>query len=605
MRLLRTLLFPLRFLISLITYPLRLRARRRLLKAHGWTELWLEGEVLEIRPIERWAQDMLRRALRRREGPRVVLSRMRRFVAAFERDPHAKGVLARIGPLGGGWASADELRKLLLKIQRSGRQVLVFLDPGAGNKEMLVASAATRILMPPSGGLGATGTAAHGLFLAEPLAKAGVKVEVASVGRFKSAPEQFSRTERSASDREQTEALVTALDEALVSGLAEGERFDEASARRLLEASPLVGTHAHEQGFVQGLTYEEDLAEDVMTLAGLEEAPTLVGAGSYVDGQTVRSPFARKSKRVGIVEVHGGIVDQAPGLNPGKERMAVRKAVVDDLRAALADKSIGAVVLHVNSRGGSVTASEAIWAAVRRVDKDKPVIACFGDVAASGGYYVACGARSIIASPLTVTGSIGVFGMLPTWPELATRFGVGHDVIKNYPNAALIDPWAGLDERAKAHVQREVEGMYEDFVKKVSDARRLPVDDVKAAAQGRVWIGTAAREHHLLDGLGGVPEAVERAKSEAGGRFEAEPVLVRSLKSRPRPAPYEAEGGKSSVIGQASLHGLEHALEAPRPGVIAELLAAHPSGPLMSELVALTLTNRSMSRAVAWHPLAV
>jgi len=278
--------------------------------------------------------------------------------------------------------------------------------------------------------------------------------------------------------------------------------------------------------------------------------------------------------------------------------------VVDDLRAALADKSVGAVVLHVNSRGGSVTASEAIWAAVRRVDKDKPVIACFGDVAASGGYYVACGARNIVAAPLTVTGSIGVFGMLPTWPELAARFGVGHDVIKNFDNAALYDPWGGLDARALAHVQREVEGMYEDFVGKVSDARRLPVETVKAVAEGRVWMGTAAREHHLVDGLGGITEAIDRAKSEAGGRFEADPVLVHSLRSRPRPAPFEAKTEKASLQGHAGLSGPDLGVSRPRPGLLSELLAAHPSGALMGELAALVLTNRSMARAVAWRPLA-
>jgi len=602
-RLLRILLFPFKFLLSLITYPLRLRGRRRLLKEHGWAELWIEGEIIELRPIEKWAQDMLRKILKRKDGPRVVLSRLRGFTKAFIKDRHAKGVLVRIGPLGGGWASADEVRQLLLQIQRAGREVLVFIDPGAGNREMLVASAGTRILMPPSGGLAATGTAAPGLYLKDTLQKMGIKMEVASMGRFKSAPEQFTRSDRSEFDRIQTEALVKALDDAMVQGLTEGGRFDEEGAQALLTACPVVGTHALEKGFVQGLTHEEDLIEDVMTTAGLEEAPTLVGAGSYFEAQQVRAPWARKKKRVGIVEVHGAIVDQAPGFGGG-ERMAVRSAVVDDLRAALADKSIGAVILHVNSRGGSVTVSDAIWAAVRRLDKDKPVIACFGDVSASGGYYVACGARAIIASPLTITGSIGVYSMLPTWPDLGKKVGAGHDVIKNFINAGLYDPWSGLDERARTHAQGEVAAMYDEFLGKVSDARRITKEAVHEVAEGRVWMGSAAFEHQLLDGLGGLQEALQRAKDEAGGKFEADPVLVRAMRSRSRPAPFDSSKKGISTVGWAGLDRPQGAPLTTGPGLIAELISQHPQAGVLKELLALGMTVQPPLRAVAWQPLA-
>lgn len=604
MRILRALLFPLRFILSVILYPFRLRSRGRMLKEHGWAELWLEGDVIELRPIEKWAQDVLRKLLKQRDGPRVVLSRLRAFTEAFVKDPHAKGVLVRIGPLGGGWASTDEIRQQLLRIQRAGREVLVFIDPSAGNREMLVASAGTRILMPPSGGLSATGIAASGLYLKDTLDKLGLKMEVASMGRFKSAPEQFTRADRSEFDRIQTEAIVDALDDAMLTGLSEGTRFDKDSAEALLRACPVVGTHALERGFVQGLTHEEDLVEDVMATGGFEEAPTLLGAGDYVDAQTVRAPWRRNKKRVGVVEVHGAIVDQAPGFSGGGERMAVRQAVVDDLRAALADKTVGAVVLHVNSRGGSVTASDAIWAAVRRVDKDKPVIACFGDISASGGYYVACGARSIVASPLTITGSIGVYAMLPTWPELGKRIGAGHDVIKNFPNANLYNPWAGLDDDARAHAQGEVAAMYDEFLGKVAQARGLAKEAVQEIAEGRVWMGRAAREHQLLDGLGGMQEALQRAKDEAGGRFEAEPSLIRSHRSRPRPAPFESNPkSRHCMTGSAALDGLRAYGLRPPPSLWSELIDQHPQAELLRELFILSMTMQGTLRATAWQPL--
>jgi protease-4 len=602
-RILRALLSPLTFLLRVLAYPLRLRARRRLLKGDGWAELWVEGEVMELRPVERWAQDVLRRILRRSEGPRVVLSRLRRFTDAFIADPHARGVLVRLGPLGGGWAAADEIRRQLLRVQRAGRQVVVFMDPGAGNREVLVASAATRLCMPPSAGLAATGTAAPGLFLKDTLAKLGVTMEVAAAGRFKSAPDQFVRADRSAFDREQTEAIVRALDHALVDGLIEGGRFDADSAQALLTASPVVGTSAKAQGFVQSLVREEELGDEIQAVGELEGAPKLLGAGTYVDAHALRSPFARRRRRVGIVEVHGGIVDQAPGFGGGGERMAVRRAVVDDVRAALADKSIGAVVLHVNSRGGSVTASDGIFAAVRRLNLEKPVIACFGDVAASGGYYVACGARAIVASPLTITGSIGVFAMIPTWPELGRRLAVGHDVIRQYANAGLYDPWSGLDDRARAHARQEVEAMYQDFIGLVAEARGRSKDEIHAVAEGRVWMGADAKAQGLVDGLGGVEEAVARAKEEAGGAFEAEPVLVRALRPRPRPDPYKPDAksqvglrGFAGLGGDAGVPPQEHL-----PALL-RLVAQGEGGAVLLELAALALTSPGPLRAAAYLP---
>jgi protease-4 len=603
-RLLRALLFPFRFVLSLILYPFRRRAQRRILKQDGWTELWIQGEVLQIRPIERWAQDMLRKLLRQQEGPKVVMSRLRRFTEAFIKDPFAKGVLVRIGPIGGGWASSDEIRQLLLRIRSAGREVLVFIDPGAGNREMLIASAGSRVLMPASGGLGVTGTASQGLFLKDTLARLGVTMEVAAMGRFKSAPEQFTRTERSEFDQLQTEALVNALDEGLISGLVEGGRFDKESAQAMLTACPVVGTHALEKGFVQGLTHEEDLVEDVMTIAGLNKAPDLVGAGGYLDAQALRSPFKRKKKRIGIVEVHGAIVDEAAGFSPGGDRMAVKKAVVDDLRAALADDKIGAVVLHVDSRGGSVTASDAIWAAVRRVDKSKPVIACFGDISASGGYYVACGARAIIASPLTITGSIGVYSMMPTWPELAAKIGAKTDVIKNFVNAGLYNPWAGLDERTRTHAQGEVAAMYDDFLQKVADARRMTKEAVHEVAEGRVWIGSAAYKEQLLDGLGGLPEAIQRAKDEAGGKFEDEAVLVRALRSYSRPDPFGSDDSKKAAQGPG-LGGLIADVRRAVPdeaSIIRSLIGQHPQAKVLTELLTLSMTAHQPLRAVAWQP---
>jgi signal peptide peptidase SppA len=295
----------------------------------------------------------------------------------------------------------------------------------------------------------------------------------------------------------------------------------------------------------------------------------------------------RKKKAVGVVEVHGAIVEQATMYGSYLDRLAVQKSVVSDLRAALEEPRIGAVVLHVDSRGGSVTASDAIYSAVQRLNREKPVIACFGDVSASGGYYVACGARAIVCSPLTLTGSIGVFAMYPTWPELGRRYGVGHDVIKNHAHAALYDPWTDMPAEAREHAEREVEAMYETFLALVAGARGRTRDQIHEVAQGRVWSGSAAHAAGLIDGLGGMPEAIERAKEGAPDlSFAEDPVIVRARGTLDRPdAPKK---------------------EDPLPSSLAPLLLARTTeGTLLRELIALLLTTSRGIPAVAWSPVSV
>lgn len=546
MRLLRLIFAPLTLLLRLLLRPLRLRRRARLLHPHGWIELHLEGEVLEHRPVEPRGQRWVRRLLRREAPRRVVLARLRKLVDELLTDPHLKGVLIQIGPLQGGWASAESIRKELLRLKEKKVPLLVHLKSHAGNRELLVAAAGTELWMTPPGAWAAIGSAAQGLYLKDLLERFGVTIEVAHRGRFKSAPDRFTRNDRSEPDREQTQALIDALDEALLTALAEHYGTDRSDAEAKVDRAPLVGSHALTEGHVRALVRDEDLTEKVATFAQIttdKKHPFRpVGAGGYLDRRRLPPLWARRQKHLGIVEVHGAIVDQAPaGPLGGGGRSAIEGVVVADLRAALADPSIGAVILHVDSRGGSVTASDGIYAAVKRLAAEKVVIACFGDVAASGGYYVACGAKEIVASPLTVTGSIGVFGMIPTWPLVAERYAVHHDVLKNRRHAAIYDPWRGFDDEARALADREVGAMYEDFLALVGAARKMTRDQVDAVAQGRVWTGRAAQQVGLVDGLGGMPEAIERAKKAYGKPLAEDVVLIKARGPVPRPGPRPAE----------------------------------------------------------------
>ena len=582
LRLLKRLFLPVTIIVATISWLIQRRAARRMLKEHGWAEVWLEGEIVEIRPQEDFRSTIARRILRRRESPRVVLFRLRAFAEEIVSDPYAKGIVVRLGPLSGGWSGADAIREALVRIRDAGREVIVFIPRHAQNREWLVATAGTEVWMTPSGGLAAAGSAATGLFLKRPLEKLGVRIEVASRGRFKSAPERVTREERSDSDREQTQAVVDALDEVLLSATAESRSISKKEAEGLIDGAPYVGEHAHRLGHIDRIVRDEDLLEELQLHANLEKAPRLVGAARYLSARRVPKPWPKRKKRVGVVEVRGTILDERPPFsNPGGS-MAVEKDVVRDLRAAREDKAIDAVVLYIDSPGGSVTASDTIWAAIKRVNREKPVVACMSDVAASGGYYVACAAQAMVASPLTITGSIGVYAMLPTWPDLAQRIGVGRDALRNRLHANLYDPWRGLDEEARSHADEEVGCVYEQFLRVVSEARELSRDDTHELAQGRVWTGRDAHERGLVDGVGGMPEALMRAKELAGGRFEDDPVVIHARRDHPRPLPFvpEAAGLPPSLSG---------------------LMSAAPRA--ISETAMLWLTTQGPMRLVAYVPL--
>ncbi len=539
-RLLRLLTVPVVVLWALIIRPLQIRARKRILKKGGWAELHLDGQVMEMRPVEKFAQQLVKRAMQREDPPRVVLSRLRRFSAEIASDEFARGVLVRIDSLSCGLASAAAVRKELMNIRDAQKEVVVHLARNAGNLEMFVASAGTKIYATPVGALASVGMSSVGLFMAETLERIGVRIQVASRGRFKSAPDRFTRTERSDADREQTRALIDEVDQELAVAIADGRRIPEPDAIAMIDSLPMIGTQALEKGYIDGVARDEDLAGVVQTIEDAEEPARFVGAGSYVDARTIPPLFPSRKKRIGVVQIHGAIVDKAPPYQQVSDKAAVEKVVVDDVRTALEDKTIGAVILHVDSRGGSVTASDAMYAAIKRLDKEKPVIAYFGDVSASGGYYVGCGARAIVCDPLTITGSIGVFAMIPTLQKLTEKIDLKHDVIENRKHASLYNAYRDLSPESREATDAEVEAMYERFLAIVGEARDMTRDEVHEVAQGRVWTGRAARKHRLVDGLGGMEEALSRAKEACPEKLDPRPILVTAKGSRPRPQPFVA-----------------------------------------------------------------
>ena len=414
-----------------LLWPLRQFLRRNILKSSGWVELRLAGDLLEIPPKLSFQELLTKQMLGKADQPKVVLTELRTLVDELIEDKHAQGILIRLGTINGGWAMANAVRLQLMRCRQAQKKVVIHIERTAGNIEMLIASAADHLLAPPNAWLMAGGASLGGLFFKDLFSRLGIKIEVASVGKYKSAPDALTRSSRSEADLEQTKAIVDALDQTLSEALTAGRKLDPDNLKSILDKGLMVGRTAAEVGLIDAVAHNEDLREELKKFEQIDRKSAPVESQRYI--KTRQGPsrlFPRKQARVGVVRIHGAIVDEAPSQGAGSiQDLAVEKQVVADLRSALNNPKIASVVVLIESRGGSVTASDAIWAAIKRLDVEKPVVACFSNVAASGGYYVACGARNIVCSPQTLTGSIGVFSIIPTWPELVQRLsiGQGHD----------------------------------------------------------------------------------------------------------------------------------------------------------------------------------
>jgi protease-4 len=526
--LLRLLLAPLVLLVRLLLMPLRALRRGRAAPAGALVELRLRGRVLETPARKRgwWPPRLVLRRLGGRATHEVRLPLLRKVLDESLADPRVAGVLVRIEDLAGGWASMQALREELARVPKGGKKLVAFLPEGGGNAEIFVAMAAGQIVAPKSVDLGLTGPKAEAHYFKRALEKAGIDVELHARKEFKSAGDRLAREGRSDADRLQTEALLDAIDGALVDAIAAGRHVDVAAARALIDQGPTRASVAKARGLIDLLAWDDELP-DALGAPIVPVGPWFRRRRAGLDAR----PLLRRRRAIAVVEVHGGIASTASPLALSMGPVALADQVIAELRACERDPSIAGVVLDVDSPGGTVVASDAIWAAAKRLGKKKPLVARMGDVAASGGYYVSLAARAIVARPLTITGSIGVVSLRPIASRLAERVGVARDVIARGKFADLDAFSRAPTEEERALVAREIDGHYEDFVGIVAEGRGRTFDEVEPLARGRVWSGAAAHGVGLVDRLGGFEDAVALVREALPGeRLEAD---VRMLDARP------------------------------------------------------------------------
>ncbi len=442
----------------------------------------------------------------------VNLTETVRLLHAAADDDRISSVVVRLGAMTGfGWGTGAEIREGLAAIREARKPVEVHFEAG-GDLSYYVASAATRIHLSPGGALFVDGIYGEVQFMKNLYGKVNISWEAVTAGEYKSYPETYISESMSAPFRKQIDRLLDDRFDSYLEAIAGGRGMSALSARNRIDEGPyLVPQDAIDAGLVDTLSFWSDFARS----SGINEegeTPHL-SIEEYRDGGG--DPGRDASHEVGIVYVVGDIM-------PGGSRdgfgqtVAGSETLVEEIDRAAEDDDIEAIILRVSSPGGSVTASDAIWKALERAKEQKPVIASMGDVAASGGYWISAGADAIVCDPTTVTGSIGVFALRPSWDRLLDRVGIGVEEFTRGENAAMFQSAKPWTESHRALVEKGIVHSYDQFLERVSVGREMDVAEVKKIAGGRVWMGASAKRIGLVDELGGIMRAIEIAKEHAG-----------------------------------------------------------------------------------------
>lgn len=413
-----------------------------------------------------------------------------------------------------GFAALKEVRDALADFKESGKFIVAYGDMYT-QPMYYVASVADRVLLNPEGMLEWSGLSSMPVFYKDLMDKLGIRWQIFKVGTYKSAVEPFIGMEMSEANREQTTDYLTSLWGEMTAEVAasRGVTVDDLNraADRMLLFQPAA--ECVQAGLADTLIYKNDVRDYLKQWVGIDKDDDLRTLG-LKDMKNVKKNVP-KDKSGNIVAVYYAD-GQIGSLMAGSGESIDGNQMIRDLRDLKEDEDVKAVVLRINSPGGSAYDSEQIWHAVGELKKEKPVIVSMGDYAASGGYYIACNADTIVAEPTTLTGSIGIFGMMPDMQGLAQKVGVSFDVVKTNEFSDMGIPVRPMTESEKALMQAYVERGYDLFLTRVSEGRGMTKEAVDQVGQGRVWTGVRAKELGLVDELGGLDRALEIAVARAG-----------------------------------------------------------------------------------------
>jgi protease IV len=429
-------------------------------------------------------------------------------------DSKIKGILIEGGLQPNGWATADEVREALLDFRESGKFIYSYADYILTQESYFISSSANRIWISPTGTLDFKGLAAEVNFYHKALEKLGVEVQVIRHGKFKGAVEPFMLDKMSEANRLQVSAYVGAIWNHVVTVIAEERALPEKRIREMADSlSSYDLGYVTRQGLIDGALYRDQL-EDSIRLATEIEKDEKINFVTMTKYTKVPDPFAKITgkNKIAIIYASGNIV-----MGKGDETNIGGNNYAEELRKVRKDSTIKAVVLRVNSPGGNAMASDIIWREVDLTSRIKPVVVSMGNYAASGGYYISAAGTRIMASPVTITGSIGVFALIPNVkPLLENKLGISSEVVRTNKFSDSPSITRPMSPYEKDMMQYSVERIYSSFTGVVAQGRKMKQSDVDSIGQGRVWSGTDAMNIGLVDTIGGLTDAIKEAALLAG-----------------------------------------------------------------------------------------
>lgn len=450
-------------------------------------------------------------------------------------DKRVGGILLDIEIMSFGWGKADELREAITEFRTSGKPVYAYMELGL-NKEYYVATAADKIFLPPTGDIYINGFSAQAQFYKNSFDKLGVEFDDVHVGKYKSLNERFTRTEHSPEQREVVNAILDDYYGRVVNAVAVARQKSPEDVKAIIDNAPYNAIAAHQQNLIDGALYRDQVYAEFKNRLGYAAADALkTTSGTNYKEVTPESLGLNNGEKIAVIFA-SGLITTGPSSDGsfGGTQSIGSDTIVRAVKEAADDTSVKAIVLRVDSGGGSALASDLMWHTLEYAKTKKPIVTSMGDIAASGGYYIACNSHKIVAEPLTITGSIGVVLSKPAVGGLYNWLGITNEYITRGKNAGLFREDKKWTDEEKAVFQKGADFFYWDnFIPKVAAGRARTVEQIHEVAQGRVWTGNQAKEKGLVDEFGGLNRAVEIAKELAN--LPADKDVRRVIFPAPRP----------------------------------------------------------------------
>jgi len=439
-------------------------------------------------------------------------------------DPRVRRVLLK--PTGFDspfWGKVQEIRDAIIDFKRSGKPIYAYLEFG-GDREYYLATAADKVFLMPSASLDLQGVATYELFLRGTFDKFGAIPDLHHIGDYKTATNTFTEKGFTAAHKEMDESLNRDLYEQIIRDIADGRKKNERDVRTLIDEGPFLPEDALHAGLVDDVAYEDQVSEQLRAGANTRD----IDGDDYARVSTT-SVGLNKGPRIAVIYAASEIVSGRNGYDPVNGPVVGSDTLIDYIRQARRDSSVRAIVLRVDSPGGSSIASDAIWRELtiaKRERADRPIVASMSDLAASGGYYIAMPAQVLVAQPATLTGSIGIFGGKIVTGGVYEKLGARIDSTSIGKNAEMGSPARKYNPEELQKLREQLQSFYDQFVEKVADARHSTPEKIDALAQGRVWTGRQAKQNGLVDQLGGLDRAIAVAKQRAKIAADAEVEIV-------------------------------------------------------------------------------